>query len=510
MVRDKSFKVPKSVRAAAQKGLDLRKKYQRGGFDNRQAAASRVGSGVQRAKNLVKGQVSYESIRRMKAFFSRHQKNYRPEVQMDDGGPTAGTIAWQLWGGEPGRKWADQVMAQHETASVSTHPVETFVYNYLNMVRRVGYSPWRIWTVNDCDDNTLMMKTKRELVKYINSCPTSELGSIELRSLYKEFDLPTDFVAEYNSIPPATRNRMFDLVSGTKLPYCLAVSTSHGLKILSNHMSAAIASRLRMKVLVKIVDEDTMASIKKAPEIASDNPKNFTRKVLNLQRPKKVPAEPQSKSASPKVQQLANKYKVLFVKELKDLLQSPLRNKWISMVVDPSSGASIDVYVRKSVQPYGPNRTTVACLDLPNIGIPEEFQRLGLGKFIIEEMEKSIEHNRMTGKYKHMGEAIVAVRVENLSHSQFARFLSTRGYKKEEEIGQHTAGVVTLYREIASVKRKKKKRVRRILRPFHINPVANDTPDTGDFPPIAPNISPDGLSTEFSNSPIQPAIKRIK
>ena len=43
--------------------------------------------------------------------FNRHRKNYRPEKKMPDGGPTAGTIAWLLWGGTSGVNWAKKKSA---------------------------------------------------------------------------------------------------------------------------------------------------------------------------------------------------------------------------------------------------------------------------------------------------------------------------------------------------------------------------------------------------------------
>ena len=66
---------------------------------------------MQRAANLAGGDgISLSTIRRMRAFFERHERNYRPDARESDGGPTAGTIAWLLWGGTPGRRWANGVL----------------------------------------------------------------------------------------------------------------------------------------------------------------------------------------------------------------------------------------------------------------------------------------------------------------------------------------------------------------------------------------------------------------
>ncbi len=110
-----SFVPPQNVRSAARRGLDLRKKWGRGGLSNAEASAQGIGSGVQRATNLANGDaVSLDTIQRMANFFSRHQKNYRPDEREADGGPTAGTVAWLLWGGNAGRDWANRILREQE------------------------------------------------------------------------------------------------------------------------------------------------------------------------------------------------------------------------------------------------------------------------------------------------------------------------------------------------------------------------------------------------------------
>ena len=106
---------PRAVRNAARRGLELRRRYGRGGLSTSQASDQGIGSGVQRASNLASGRaVSLDTIRRMRAFFSRHRGNNRPSQRESDGGPTAGTIAWLLWGGDPGRRWANSILERED------------------------------------------------------------------------------------------------------------------------------------------------------------------------------------------------------------------------------------------------------------------------------------------------------------------------------------------------------------------------------------------------------------
>jgi len=113
---DKSWFVPpKRVRVAAERGLKNRKKYGRGGLSNKQASEQGIGSGVQRAVNLKNGNaVSPQTIKRMVSFFARHEKN--KNSTKPDGTPGAGKIAWDLWGGNAGKRWAESVRNKMDRA----------------------------------------------------------------------------------------------------------------------------------------------------------------------------------------------------------------------------------------------------------------------------------------------------------------------------------------------------------------------------------------------------------
>lgn len=106
-----SYTPPEGVRSAAARGLAMRAKWKRGGLSNSEASDQGIGSGVQRATNLKNGDaIGLDTVKRMAAFFSRHAKNYRPDEKESDGGPTAGTIAWLLWGGNAGKAWSESIV----------------------------------------------------------------------------------------------------------------------------------------------------------------------------------------------------------------------------------------------------------------------------------------------------------------------------------------------------------------------------------------------------------------
>ena len=104
LARSASYSPPQSVRNAAKRGLELRKKYGRGGLTTEQAGKQGIGSGVARAASLSSGKkLSGKTVKMMSAFFARHEKN------KGGGESDRGRIAWLLWGGDAGKRWADSI-----------------------------------------------------------------------------------------------------------------------------------------------------------------------------------------------------------------------------------------------------------------------------------------------------------------------------------------------------------------------------------------------------------------
>lgn len=110
----KGYSPTEAMRNNARRGLALREKWNRGGLDASQAKVEGVGSGVARARDIINGSLSLDTVKRMYSFFSRHEKNYAPKKKMPDGGPTAGTIAWLLWGGSSGLAWARSILREQQ------------------------------------------------------------------------------------------------------------------------------------------------------------------------------------------------------------------------------------------------------------------------------------------------------------------------------------------------------------------------------------------------------------
>lgn len=102
------FVPPQQVRANAKRGLELRKKHNRGGTE----------VGVARARDLSNGAaLSLDTIKRMNSYFARHEVDKKGEGWGVD---SAGYIAWLLWGGDAGWSWAKGILRQQESKEKST------------------------------------------------------------------------------------------------------------------------------------------------------------------------------------------------------------------------------------------------------------------------------------------------------------------------------------------------------------------------------------------------------
>lgn len=106
----------------AKRGLAWREEYGRGGTE----------VGVARARDISnRKNLSEQTIGRMVSYFARHEvdkqgKGFSPG---EEGYPSAGRIAWALWGGDPGQTWANKewAMIQRRKAAPDALKVGDFV-----------------------------------------------------------------------------------------------------------------------------------------------------------------------------------------------------------------------------------------------------------------------------------------------------------------------------------------------------------------------------------------------
>lgn len=95
----------------AEQALKWRDEFNRGG----------TAVGVARARDISnKKSLSPSTVRRMSSYFARHAVDSKATgfSSGEDGFPSAGRIAWDLWGGDAGKSWVERKLAQLDRESV--------------------------------------------------------------------------------------------------------------------------------------------------------------------------------------------------------------------------------------------------------------------------------------------------------------------------------------------------------------------------------------------------------
>lgn len=198
----KSFAPTEAMRNNAKRGLALREKWNRGGLDASQANQEGVGSGVARARDIINGNLSLQSVKRMYAFFSRHEKNFAPKKKMPDGGPTAGTIAWLLWGGSAGKAWARSILRQEKVLKSLSEdviselilPVTKAVNEELKQATYVVMVPDEIDAHGDVTTEEEVRKACHNFNKHSMKANLFHLVETDTFEFCESYCCPTDFI----------------------------------------------------------------------------------------------------------------------------------------------------------------------------------------------------------------------------------------------------------------------------------------------------------------------------
>jgi hypothetical protein len=229
---DINFSPPAGVRAEAQQGLDWRSEYGRGG----------TAIGIARGRDLSNGTtISADTAKRMKAYFDRHEVDKQGEGyrQSEPGFPSAGRIAWALWGGDPGYSWAKKLVRQidaedarsfhmdierrdisFEEAPEAELMIETrasgqtaivgyaAVYNRLSLDLGGGL---REMILPGAFDKVLArQRGKQDVVAVFNHDPNYLLGRTSSGTLELSSD---EKGLKYSVMPPATRADILELIN---------------------------------------------------------------------------------------------------------------------------------------------------------------------------------------------------------------------------------------------------------------------------------------------------------
>jgi lambda family phage portal protein len=137
------FTPPQGARDAAKRALDVRE-----GKPASQRGMTPVG--ISRARDLMNGvNLSPDTVRRMKAFFDRHEVDKKGATWDEQG---KGWQAWHGWGGDAGFSWARKVVGQMEerdkkelaepaSCPIATQDIKTNLANRKTAVDDANYGP---------------------------------------------------------------------------------------------------------------------------------------------------------------------------------------------------------------------------------------------------------------------------------------------------------------------------------------------------------------------------------
>lgn len=105
------FSPTEAMAREAERGLAWRDEFNRGGTE----------IGVARARDIKnRRNLSLDTVKRMKSYFARHEVDKQGQGWSpgEDGYPSAGRIAWALWGGDPGKSWANNIVDREDSKSM--------------------------------------------------------------------------------------------------------------------------------------------------------------------------------------------------------------------------------------------------------------------------------------------------------------------------------------------------------------------------------------------------------
>lgn len=123
------FSPTEAMAREAERGLAWRDEFNRGGTE----------IGVARARDIKnRRNLSLDTVKRMKSYFARHEVDKQGQGWSpgEEGYPSAGRIAWALWGGDPGRSWANNIADREGKKSMDMEMTEEIVSASQNVINR--------------------------------------------------------------------------------------------------------------------------------------------------------------------------------------------------------------------------------------------------------------------------------------------------------------------------------------------------------------------------------------
>jgi hypothetical protein len=131
-------------------------------------------TGLERANQLENREdLSADTIGRMVSFFARHDGNQEVDNDVDSKWEDCGFVAWQLWGGDPGRDWAERKLEEIEEEREEDSVNET---NTMSLNKDVEHEDKKFIDVEPNTKNTEIVKEEQENGEIFVNVPIQALS----------------------------------------------------------------------------------------------------------------------------------------------------------------------------------------------------------------------------------------------------------------------------------------------------------------------------------------------
>ena len=166
----------------AKRGLEWRREYKRGSTE----------IGVARARDISNGKdLSIDTIKRMYSYFERHEVDKQGQgFEIGEKGyPSAGRIAWALWGGDAGFSWSRKKVKEVANLSENVHLCDDDAHKWLDYLDKVGEvvntKDWELVEETEVVDTQLEAQYNNEPYKFFKRYATPDEKSKTDKGLYK-------------------------------------------------------------------------------------------------------------------------------------------------------------------------------------------------------------------------------------------------------------------------------------------------------------------------------------
>jgi hypothetical protein len=144
---------------------------------------------VARARSIVNGQnLSLDTIKRMNSFFARHEvdKKGKGFEIGEEGFPSAGRIAWALWGGDAGQSWAAKKVQEIENVEQLTELSDESYESILENLdgQQINSEEWEIVDERDYGSEESYEDWANRLIQKKENFAVNEIKSNEDKFSY--------------------------------------------------------------------------------------------------------------------------------------------------------------------------------------------------------------------------------------------------------------------------------------------------------------------------------------